>query len=135
MFCFPLPSFSFTDFISSSSNGAIWNKSEERRKLGAVQFVFVNLTMNFPLEFFRLCGSYLFRNWCDFFFFYFISSFFASASFRLMFNECQVMHSFPLKVLFFKTKFWFKIKCIDASVSLKLIFLIWNKYPGLKIYK
>lgn len=71
MFCFPLPSFSFTDFISSSSNGAIWNKSEERRKLGAVQFVFVNLTMNFPLEFFRLCGSYLFRNWCDFFYYYF----------------------------------------------------------------
>lgn len=37
-------------------------------------------------------GSYLFRNWCDFFLCFFVFS--LSASFRLMFNECQVMHKF-----------------------------------------
>lgn len=132
MFCFPLPSFSFTDFISSSSNGAIWNKSEERRKLGTVQFVFVNLTMNFSFEFFRLCGSYLFRNWC---YFFFISFFFFSAFFRLMLNEWHIMHSSPFKVFvfFFENLVWIQKELYGCfGLPIYLIWLARNKYLGLK---
>lgn len=91
----------------------------KEEKIGGCTVCVCKFNNEFSLGIFSTVrGSYLFRNWCDFLFF-----FSPSASFRLMFNECQVMHSFkPLKVLFFKTKFWFKIKCIDASVSLKLIF-------------